>query len=330
MSRVTRYRPLMQADAVLRSVLLPPSDAQANNNNIGRLRPPVPYFGSKAQISTQVADLLPAHRIYVEPFFGAGSLLLAKSPSPFEVVGDLDGDLMMFWQVLRDCPNELERAVCLTPHARGELESAKDSILRSRLPDTPAGQLERARRVYVALTQGRGGTLRPTGWRFYKSGSTSMARVLSGYSDRIAPVAARLSMVSLENRPAASLICDYDSTETLFVIDPPYPKSTRGGNRWRYNVEFAEDIEHENLAHNLAQISGNALVFSYPGSLYERLYAGWFRYELAASTTQGNQRRVNSSSRVEVLYSTIPLSAQDTLFDFSVASSRRAGSRGAE
>lgn len=131
------------------------------------IQPPVPYFGSKQRIADQIVKTFPPHRHYVEPFAGSLSVLLAKEPSVLETVNDLDGDVMTFWRVLRDDPEGLERECALTPHSRGE-----HALSRTRVD---LDDLERARRVFVALTQGRSGQLMRTGWRSYRGGATAMS-----------------------------------------------------------------------------------------------------------------------------------------------------------
>ncbi|MPZ66778.1 MAG: hypothetical protein GEU83_15145 [Pseudonocardiaceae bacterium] len=111
--------------------------------------PPFAYFGGKTLLAPKVVRLLPDHEHYVEPFAGSLAVLLAKPPTGMETVNDLDGDLMTFWRVLRDRPGELTRSCALTPHARAEHQGGYD---RDGCDD-----LETARRVWVMLTQGRGG-----------------------------------------------------------------------------------------------------------------------------------------------------------------------------
>src|SRR5579871_6388223 len=118
------------------------------------MRPPIPYFGSKSALAPWIVSLLPAHQHYVEPFGGSLAVLLAKPPSRHETVNDLSRDLVTFWRVLRERPEQLLRACELTPHARAEFEDAYH--------DTE-DDLERARRVWVRLTQSRGASLRKTG-----------------------------------------------------------------------------------------------------------------------------------------------------------------------
>jgi DNA adenine methylase len=114
------------------------------------MKPPFTYFGGKTAIAERIVSLLPPHEHYVEPFAGSLAVLLAKPPSAMETVNDLNCDLMIFWRVLRDQLADLERVCALTPHSRAERNAAYESA-----PD----DLERARRVWVTLTQGRGGHL---------------------------------------------------------------------------------------------------------------------------------------------------------------------------
>jgi DNA adenine methylase len=272
--------------------------------------PPFPYAGGKARIAGQVAALLPEHGTYVELFFGGGSLLLAKPPSPREVVNDLNGDLVNFWRQLRDNPVELERLCALTPHSRDELTIARNL---NEVPDTAAGRLERARRTFVALTQGRAASLATaTGWRTYHQG-TSMGRVLAGYCDRLAAVAARLAEVSIENKPAVEVIAEYARVkDALLMCDPPYLAAARRSGERRYAKEMLTEDEHQELAEALSQVVGAVVLIGYPSGLYDRLYDGWFRYEISAWTTQGKPAQ---AARTEVIWSNRPLAAQHTLFD---------------
>jgi len=67
----------------------------------------------------------PAHRVYLEPFAGGAALLFAKPCASREVLNDLDGRVMRFWRTLREHPEELARAVALTPYSRREWEQCR-------------------------------------------------------------------------------------------------------------------------------------------------------------------------------------------------------------
>lgn len=272
------------------------------------MKPPIPYFGGKITLGPTIADLLPEHAHYVEPYCGSLAVLLAKAPSVMETVNDLDGALMTFWRVLRDRAADLERVCSLTPHARSEHAASYNLDLED--------ELEVARRIWVQLTQGRAGTRRRTGWRHYAkpAGQTSMPAYLAAYVDRIAPAAARLSDVSLECLPALELIAKYGAhRDVLLYVDPPYVGSTRSKSYDGYVHEMRAESDHRELAEALHAARATVVLSGYASDLYDRdLYAGWDRHTMSAGTGQGSE---GWSNRTEVLWSNRPLGQQRSLFD---------------
>ncbi len=272
------------------------------------LAPPMPYYGSKGTLAPRIAELLPAHAHYVEPYAGSLAVLLAKKPSRMETVNDLDEDLMHLWRVMREQPLELERVCALTPHSRAEYDAARSADLSA------VDDLERARIVWVRLTQGRAGTLRSsTGWRHFQNPSTAgfgMPGYLAAYVSRLAPVAQRLAGVSLECRPALELIASYGRhRDVLLYVDPPYLGSTRMRN---YRHEMSSQAEHIELAEHLAACRASVVLSGYHSDLYDEIYDGWHRLELEAHTGQSG---VESRSRTEVLWANRPFNAAAALFD---------------
>ncbi|MBC2903181.1 DNA adenine methylase [Streptomyces cupreus] len=267
------------------------------------MKSPVPYFGSKQRIADWIVQMLPTHEHYVEPFAGGMSVLLAKRPSRMETVNDLDGELMTFWRVLRDRPTELIRACALTPHAREELAATWEPT---------NDELELARRIWCRLAQGRSGTLRNTGWRYYidPAGSvTSMPGYLDAYVNRLAFAAERLHAVSLESLPALDLIGKYGKQpKVLLYVDPPYLGTTRPWSNYR--VEMKAEGDHRELAAALGDCKATVVLSGYDSPLYGELYDGWHRYEQATSTGNGK----GDKARTEVLWANRPLGDQLGLF----------------
>lgn len=274
-----------------------------------RVRPPFPYFGGKQTLGPRIAAVLPGHQHYVEPYGGSLAVLLAKPPSTMETVNDLDQDVMTFWRVLRERPDELIRACALTPHSRVEYEAASD---RDECDD-----LERARRVWVKLTQGRGGTLRRSGWRTYVKpvGTTAFPAYLTGYVDRMAPVLERLQRVSLECRPALDVIRRYGAEpDVLLYVDPPYLATSRASEydqarsrhtTHRYQHEMLREDAHTELLAALLDCRAAVVLSGYPSALYVEQLADWHRLEFLAGT--GQSARGEWSQRTEVLWSNRPL-----------------------
>lgn len=264
--------------------------------------PPFSYYGGKTMIANRIVDVLPPHDHYVEPFAGSLAVLLAKPASRYETANDLNGDLVTFWRVLRDRPDELIRACAMTPHARAELTSSYAPAV---------DDLEQARRVWVRLSQGRTSRMTPTGWcQVVKPGvKASLPTYLAGYVGRMQAVADRLSNVSLECRPALELVEQFGAHDgVLIYADPPYLASTRNGTNYAH--EMAGEEDHRALADALCRCRATVVLSGYDSPLYAALYADWHVTRIATMTAQGGAK----AERVEVLWSNRPL-GQATLFD---------------
>lgn len=110
-------------------------------------RPVLRYHGGKWRLAPWICAHFPAHRLYVEPFGGAASVLLRKPRSYGEIYNDLDGEIVNVFRVLRDNGHALRAALELTPFAREE-------FAESYMPHSDP--IEQARRTIVRSFQGFG------------------------------------------------------------------------------------------------------------------------------------------------------------------------------
>ena len=78
------------------------------------------WYGGKFNHLDWLLPLLPECRHYCEPFAGSAAVLLNRNPSPVETYNDIDGEVAHFFRVLRESPEELIRAIGLTPFSREE------------------------------------------------------------------------------------------------------------------------------------------------------------------------------------------------------------------
>lgn len=231
-------------------------------------RPALRYFGGKWRIAPWIVSNFPTHVSYVEPFCGAASVLLQKTPSKLETINDKDLEVVNFFSVLRNNTDQLIREIELTPYSRYEYWNAYKPT------DDP---VESARRYYIRSWFGRGGMRKESGgWRFL----VTNARGGSVVDDwrrigHLRLIVERLQMVQIENDDAFTIIERYDTPDTLFYVDPPYLFSTRG-KRWKaaYKYELS-DADHSRLAELLNQVSGMVVLSGYQSNLYNELYKGW-------------------------------------------------------
>lgn len=254
-------------------------------------RPVLKYHGGKWRLADWVLSHLPRHHAYVEPFGGAGSVLLRKPRSPIEVYNDLDEDVVRLFRVLRDPLQaaELQRLCELTPWSRQEFYACWD-----RTPDL--SDVELCRRLIVRSFQAVGAKRARSrnGWRArvdHISPTDSWKR----WPGEIPQFVDRLRDVMIEHREAAEVISLYDDKATAFFVDPPYLHATRAwGHRSIYEYELSEP-EHVALLEQLRSLKGMVLLAGYRSELYDDtlLPANWRRVDVR-SRAQGNRPRIES------------------------------------
>lgn len=261
-----------------------------------------------------IASLMPDHHVYVEPFAGSAAVLFAKVPSKDEVLNDADGDVINFFRVLRDGPDELARVCSLTPYARDEYALA----FAERDVEDP---VERARRFWIRSTQSFGQSAGADfGWSISLAQNVCRPHSVANRVGRFSEAADRLARCFIENMDALELIAKYDRPGAVIYVDPPYLWSTRTsfndhgtGARRRprgdYAHEFNTDDDHRALADVLTAARSTILLSGYASGLYDDLYAEWHRVEKVVSLHMSNGRseRGRRPKRVEVLWSNRPI-----------------------
>ena len=71
------------------------------------LNSPFKWVGGKSRLRKYIVALLPQHSCYVELFAGAAWVLFGKSPSDVEILNDIDQDLITFFRIVKEKPEEL-------------------------------------------------------------------------------------------------------------------------------------------------------------------------------------------------------------------------------
>lgn len=265
------------------------------------LAAPFAYYGSKSALAPWIVENLPDHTAYVEPFAGSAAVLLAKVPSRYEVLNDLDGEVTNFWRVLRDRHDDLVGALQLTPYGRDEYLFCRD---HRDVPDP----VERARRFFVRANGAfNGSTSTRVGFSASsprKNGSKSgtFARRID---ERLAPVAARLRAVEVENVDALALMQRWNDPRVVLYLDPPYLDSTRV-SRGDYETDNGSANFHFRLLEAITETRSRVVLSGYASDMYaEHLTApAWTRIDrqvFAPTSSAGS-----ASRRIESLWINFP------------------------
>jgi DNA adenine methylase len=203
-------------------------------------RPVLRYHGGKWKLAPWIIANMPSHRVYVEPYGGAASVLMRKPRSYAEVYNDCWDAVVNVFRVLRDAEKaaRLQYLIELTPFARTEFESNSD--------DNDDDDVECARRTILRSFAGFGSAATnreyATGFRANSNRSgTTPAHDWANYPALIAAFVERMRGVVIENKDAVDVIEQHDSSDTLFYLDPPYLHETR--NMQRGNAAYAHETK---------------------------------------------------------------------------------------
>ena len=72
-------------------------------------------LGNKKKVAKLILPHFPPHKIYIEPFFGAGGMFFQKPKAKYNIVNDLDSDVFNLFQVVMNQKEELEKAFYMMP-----------------------------------------------------------------------------------------------------------------------------------------------------------------------------------------------------------------------
>ncbi len=235
------------------------------NNSYKIVDSPFRWVGGKSRLRKQIVSLLPQHTCYVEPFAGAAWVLFAKPPSDVEVLNDIDQELVNFFQVVKEKPEDLIASFEWELVARAEFERL------ANLEPASLSDIQRAHRFYYLIMAGWGGELDYP--RFQTSitdggHGNRLIGALKTLRERLAPVHERLCTVIIENLPWQACIDRYDRAGTVMYIDPPYPD-----NKCNYAHNMRSWQDHQELADRLAHTQCKWVVSSYDTPKVRQLYS---------------------------------------------------------
>lgn len=252
-------------------------------------RPVLRYHGGKWRLAPWIISHFPPHRVYVEPFGGAASVLLQKPRTYAEVYNDRWGEIVSVFRVLRDpeTASDLKRRLELTPFARDEFAHIDEPFYQAE-----QDPIERARILIYRSFSGFGSNAhaltRKTGFRGTSNRSgTTPAHDWANYPAVIDAFVERLRGVVIENREAMQVMSQHDGADTLHYVDPPYVHSTRSMSN-PYDLEYGgyafemTDAEHEVLGEFVRGLAGMVIISGYRSPLYDEIFHDWKRIECRA------------------------------------------------
>lgn len=175
-------------------------------------------------------------------------MLFAKTPCRFEVINDVNGELINFFRVVKHRAAELAEAFEMEIVGRDRFHELKDA------PDD-SGEIQRAVRFLYLQDQSFGSKGQNFAAYVPKYGRPAVKKTLAAVRLSAQKAAERLATVLIENHDWQWCVDRFDSPETFFYCDPPY---TAFGKIGAYEAKSAEFFE--TLFDRLSQIQGRFLL----------------------------------------------------------------------
>jgi DNA adenine methylase len=255
------------------------------------LKPPLKWHGGKYYLARKFVEMMPAHQQYVEPFFGGGTVLLAKDPTNVgEIVNDLNGELTNFWRVLQDealfAP--FYRIIQAVPFSEQEWREAHERL------KTTTDPVQRAAAFYIDCRQsmsGRRVSFAPITKSRLRQGMNEQAAAWMTAVDNLPAIHARLRRVTILNRDALKVIRQMDTPDTLFYLDPPYLHTTRS-TTGEYGEQEMSEEQHRALLTLLLEVKGKVMLSGYPSPLYDQTLLEWHKvdFDLPNNSAAGESK----------------------------------------
>lgn len=239
------------------------------------------YPGSKQMIKEWILSYVPKHTVYLEPFFGSGSIFFNKEKAKIEVINDIDKDIYNYFKVIRDRPNEIIEQIMFTPFSIDEYNKCRDENISD-------SDVEKARKFAIRCYFGIGNSaVFKNGFRRSKSATSSnKAKTWSMLPEQLQEATQRLKEAIIENDEAINIIERYNNEDVFIYCDPPYVLSTRKEHLYKHEMTYEQHIK---LLEVLKKHKGKVLISGYDNELYNTMLKGWHKETIQTSAERGKR-----------------------------------------
>lgn len=210
------------------------------------MKSPLAYIGGKSKLSSKIIEMMPDHRAYSEVFAGAAWVFFRKDPAQYEVLNDLDSELITFYRVVQNHLEEFLRQFKWVLASREWWHDWKRQQEAGGLTD-----IQKAARYYYLQRLAFGGRVRG---RVFGTAPMDRPRInLLRIEEEMSEVHMRLARVTIEDLPWQEFLKRYDRQAMFFYLDPPYFEAPF----YKHNMEGPDYLE---LAEALRGLKGRFLL----------------------------------------------------------------------
>ena len=265
----------------------------------------IPYYGGKFTMSRQLVSMLPPHRRYFEPFFGGGSMFFRKKRAEWNILNDIDNDLVNLYMCVITRFSELCEYIRWFPRSRQIFEEAQ-LLIKTPVTDNP--NPKRAAMYFFAVRNGfnnipNGSFSKDTKWDINIIEELKLSKK-------------KLDNCTIENMHFGTLVKRYDPRQgDFFYFDPPYVVTDKKTKKNYYRNVF-DDKLHDELKQICDFIDENDAEFMLSYDNREEISKLYKNYHLNHIKTKyvGTKPEDRGKVRIELLITNFQIKEQGELF----------------
>lgn len=258
------------------------------------LKTPITYYGGKQSMLKHILPLIPKHRTYTEAFAGGAAVYFAKEPCEMEVINDINGNLINFYQTLKSDYQELKKRIDSTLHSRREFEYA---MIIYEFSDF-FGKIDRAWAFWVLSKMSFAAKL--NGSFGYDKSKNTMAKKIKNAKDQfVSDLSSRLEFTQIECGNALNIIKSRDTENTFHFVDPPYINSDCGHYSNTFNL-----MDFEDLLNILSNINGKFMLTMFPHEVLTEYINNnnWYVKDVVRTISASKERRRKQTELIVMNY----------------------------
>jgi len=179
-------------------------------------------LGNKTKIAKEIQSYFPPHKIYVEPFFGAGGMFFNKPKAKYNIVNDYDNDVFNLFNVVMHKKDDFIEAFIKMPIHEGLLNHWKQNKETEEI-------LKTLRFIFLSnfTYLGKGNTM--------CFGTENPKNIILKNIDATQKYLENVQFANRDFRSFFEQLRERNSDDTFIYCDPPYLKTDDN-----YETSFTE------------------------------------------------------------------------------------------
>ena len=220
-------------------------------------KPPFSYYGGKQRLAARICALMPPHTVYVEPYCGSAAVYFKKGLPDItnthhyrEVLNDTNNLVVNFFRVMQSPEQSAQLIDKLkwTVYSQDEHRLAKE-LCKQPIEDPVLSAWAWFCNVNWSFSNKAGAGFGCSTYnQTHPASHANIADRLSAYRDR-------MKCTNVMSEPALRVIERFDSPQTLFYVDPPYPSTNQGHYGGFTQSDFEELIDRLKGCHGAVLLS---------------------------------------------------------------------------